>query len=61
MSVVLIRLLCRGLKDRDNPAIRVMLPQPHEISVVCKVVISCYIDLPYAFLDRVTDAFPGLG
>jgi len=57
----MIRLLCRELKDRGNTSIRVTLPQSHEISVVCEVVILCDIDLPYGFLERVTDAFPGLG
>ena len=52
--------LFRKLKDRGNPSIRVMLPQSHEIRVVCGVVISSDIDLPYGFLDRVTDVFPGL-
>ena len=56
-----MRLLCHELKDRGNPAVRVILPQSHEIRVVCELVISCDIDLPYGFLDMVTDAFHGLG
>ena len=61
ISAGLIRLLCRELKERGNPAVRFMLTQSHEFRVVCEVVISCDIDLPFGFVERVTDAFPGLG
>jgi len=38
-----------------------MLPLSHEIRLMCEVVISRDINLQYGFLERVTDAFPGLG
>jgi len=49
------------MKDRGNPPIMVMLPYSHEIRLVCEVVISRDVDLPYGFSERVKDAFPGLG
>jgi len=60
LSAGLIRLLCRELKERGNPTVRVILPQSHEIRSVCDVVISRDIDIRYGFSERVTEAFPGL-
>ena len=38
----------------------VMLTKSYEFSLVCEVVISCDIDIPFVFLERVADGFTGL-
>jgi hypothetical protein len=49
------------LKDRVYLPIRIVLPKSQEIRVLCEAVTLRDIDLPSGFLERVTDAFPGLG
>ena len=56
-----IRLLCGELKDRVNWPISVISPYSHEIRIVCEVVISRDIDLPYGDFGKDDRCFSWLG